>query len=187
MLPARHCPIGVPCTCQGAGGAHRHRYAESDCAIGDQRLPGVAKIAATPTRTGGWTRLRQPTRLTSRRAKGWDIRRMGRRPPSARALKDINGASSPRTSGADGEGRTPCYRTRWPVKPWNAGKNLPATTPIFSKSASMTSASALPPGNFDGGRDVFRIVQLFGDECPGKPRPAPTLGDLIDRAGEALR
>ncbi len=39
----------------------------------------------------------------------------------------------------------------------------------------------------DGGRDVFRIVQLFGDECPGKPRPAPTLGELIDRAGEALR
>ncbi len=39
----------------------------------------------------------------------------------------------------------------------------------------------------EGGRDVFRIVQLFGDECPGKPRPAPTLGDLLDRAGEALR
>jgi uncharacterized protein YkwD len=38
-----------------------------------------------------------------------------------------------------------------------------------------------------GGREVFRVVQVFGDECPGKPRPAPSLGDLIDRAGETLR
>ncbi len=37
----------------------------------------------------------------------------------------------------------------------------------------------------EGGRDVFRIVQLFGEECPGKPRPAPTLGDLLDRAGRS--
>lgn len=37
------------------------------------------------------------------------------------------------------------------------------------------------------GRAVFRVVQVFGDECPGKPRPAPTLGELLDRAGEALR
>jgi uncharacterized protein YkwD len=30
------------------------------------------------------------------------------------------------------------------------------------------------------GRVVFRVVQLFGDECPGKPRPAPTLGEMLD-------
>jgi len=34
---------------------------------------------------------------------------------------------------------------------------------------------------------VFRIVQVFGDECPGRPRPTPTLGELLDKAGEALR
>lgn len=39
----------------------------------------------------------------------------------------------------------------------------------------------------DGGRDVFRIVQLFGDECPGKPRPAPSVSDLIDDVKERLR
>ena len=187
MLPARHCPIGVPCTCQGAGGTHRHSHAEIDCTVGDQRLPVIEKVARNFSRTGGWTRLRRPTRLTSRRAKVWAIPQTAGRPPSAQAHKDINGASSQRTSGADGESPTPCSRTRWPAKPWKAGKNLLAITPIFLKSASMTSASALLPGNFDGGRDVFRIVQLFGDECPGKPRPAPTLGDLIDRAGEALR
>lgn len=37
------------------------------------------------------------------------------------------------------------------------------------------------------GKDVFRVVQMFGDECPGKPRPAPTLGELLDRASEVLR
>lgn len=37
------------------------------------------------------------------------------------------------------------------------------------------------------GKDVFRVVQMFGDECPGKPRPAPTLGELFDRASEVLR
>ncbi len=39
----------------------------------------------------------------------------------------------------------------------------------------------------DGGRDVFRVVQLFGDECPGKPRPAPSVGDLFDAVKEGLR
>ncbi len=38
-----------------------------------------------------------------------------------------------------------------------------------------------------GGKAVFRVVQVFGDECPGKPRPAPSLGELLDRAGEVLR
>ena len=37
------------------------------------------------------------------------------------------------------------------------------------------------------GKDVFRVVQVFGEECPGKPRPDPTFSDLIDRASEALR
>ncbi len=39
----------------------------------------------------------------------------------------------------------------------------------------------------EGGRDVFRVVQLFGDECPGKPRPAPSVGDLLDAVKEGLR
>jgi uncharacterized protein YkwD len=39
----------------------------------------------------------------------------------------------------------------------------------------------------EGGRDVFRIVQLFGEECRGKQRPASSLGDLIDSAADALR
>ncbi len=39
----------------------------------------------------------------------------------------------------------------------------------------------------DGGRDVFRIVQLFGNECPGKPRPAPSVSDLLDAAKAGLR
>jgi len=38
-----------------------------------------------------------------------------------------------------------------------------------------------------GGRDVFRVVQVFGDECPGKPRPAPSIGELLDAASRALR
>lgn len=38
-----------------------------------------------------------------------------------------------------------------------------------------------------GGKDVFRVVQMFGDECPGKPRPAPSLGELFDRASGVLR
>jgi uncharacterized protein YkwD len=37
------------------------------------------------------------------------------------------------------------------------------------------------------GKDVFRVVQLFGEECRGKERPAPTLSEMIDRASEALR
>jgi uncharacterized protein YkwD len=37
------------------------------------------------------------------------------------------------------------------------------------------------------GRVVFRVVQLFGDECPGKPRPAPSFEDLIQSAKKTLR
>jgi uncharacterized protein YkwD len=37
------------------------------------------------------------------------------------------------------------------------------------------------------GRVVFRVVQLFGDECPGKPRPAPTISEMLDGIGVALR
>ena len=187
MLPARHCPIGVPCTCQGAGGAHRHRHAESDWCCRRPTLTGHRRNCRNSNSTGGWTRLRRPTRLTSRRAKGWDIPRMARRPPSARALKDINGASSPRTSGADGESRTPCYRTRWPVKPWNGWKKSPGHNANLLEKRVHDIGIGAAAWKLDGGRDVFRIVQLFGDECPGKPRPAPTLGELIDRAGEALR
>ncbi len=36
------------------------------------------------------------------------------------------------------------------------------------------------------GRTVFRVVQLFGDECPGKPRPAPTLEEVFESAKDAL-
>ncbi len=36
------------------------------------------------------------------------------------------------------------------------------------------------------GREVFRVVQVFGDECPGKPRPAPPVGELIDAARRAI-
>jgi len=39
----------------------------------------------------------------------------------------------------------------------------------------------------EGGRDVFRIVQLFGDDCPGKPRPAPSVSDLLDAVKERLQ
>jgi uncharacterized protein YkwD len=37
------------------------------------------------------------------------------------------------------------------------------------------------------GKDVFRVVQVFGKECPGKPRPAPTFSDLIGRARDVFR
>jgi uncharacterized protein YkwD len=37
------------------------------------------------------------------------------------------------------------------------------------------------------GKDVFRVVQLFGEECKGKERPAPTFSEMLDRASEALR
>jgi uncharacterized protein YkwD len=37
------------------------------------------------------------------------------------------------------------------------------------------------------GRVVFRVVQLFGEECPGKPRPAPTLGEMLDNLKASLR
>jgi uncharacterized protein YkwD len=37
------------------------------------------------------------------------------------------------------------------------------------------------------GRVVFRVVQVFGEECPGKPRPAPTLGEMLDNLKAALR
>jgi len=37
------------------------------------------------------------------------------------------------------------------------------------------------------GRVVFRVVQLFGDECPGRARPAPTLSEMLDDIGGALR
>jgi uncharacterized protein YkwD len=36
------------------------------------------------------------------------------------------------------------------------------------------------------GRESFRVVQVFADDCSGKPRPAPTLGELIGRATELL-
>jgi uncharacterized protein YkwD len=37
------------------------------------------------------------------------------------------------------------------------------------------------------GRVVFRVVQLFGDECPGKERPAPTLSEVLNSIGETFR
>ncbi|MGO9545937.1 MAG: CAP domain-containing protein [Rhodomicrobium sp.] len=37
------------------------------------------------------------------------------------------------------------------------------------------------------GRVVFRVVQAFGEECPGKPRPAPSLRDLFEKAGTLVR
>ncbi len=39
----------------------------------------------------------------------------------------------------------------------------------------------------DGGKDVFRVVQVFGDDCPGKPRSAPSIGEAISGAVDALR
>ncbi|MGO9486154.1 MAG: CAP domain-containing protein [Rhodomicrobium sp.] len=38
-----------------------------------------------------------------------------------------------------------------------------------------------------GGKDVFRIVQVFGEECRGKPRPAPSIGEVLSTAADALR
>ena len=39
----------------------------------------------------------------------------------------------------------------------------------------------------EGGKDIFRVVQVFGDECPGKPRPAPSIGEVLGGAVDALR
>jgi uncharacterized protein YkwD len=36
------------------------------------------------------------------------------------------------------------------------------------------------------GRVVFRTVQVFGEECPGKPRPAPSISNLIDSLKRAI-
>jgi uncharacterized protein YkwD len=37
------------------------------------------------------------------------------------------------------------------------------------------------------GRVVFRVVEVFGDECPGKPRPAPSLGEMLDKLNSTSR
>jgi uncharacterized protein YkwD len=37
------------------------------------------------------------------------------------------------------------------------------------------------------GKEAYRVVQMFGHECPGKPRPAPTAGEILDSAVQALR
>ncbi len=39
----------------------------------------------------------------------------------------------------------------------------------------------------EGGKDIFRVVQVFGEECPGKPRPAPSIGEALSGAVDALR
>ena len=39
----------------------------------------------------------------------------------------------------------------------------------------------------EDGSDVFRVVQVFGDECPGKARPSQSIGEMIGGALDALR
>jgi uncharacterized protein YkwD len=39
----------------------------------------------------------------------------------------------------------------------------------------------------EGGKEIFRVVQVFGEECPGKPRPAPSIGEALSGAVDALR
>jgi uncharacterized protein YkwD len=39
----------------------------------------------------------------------------------------------------------------------------------------------------EDGSDIFRVVQVFGDECPGKARPTQSIGDMIGGALDAFR
>ncbi len=39
----------------------------------------------------------------------------------------------------------------------------------------------------DGGKDIFRVVQVFAAECPGKRRAEPSIGERIAGAVDALR
>ncbi len=39
----------------------------------------------------------------------------------------------------------------------------------------------------DGGKDIFRVVQVFVAECPGKRRAEPSIGERIAGAVDALR
>ena len=39
----------------------------------------------------------------------------------------------------------------------------------------------------DGGKDIFRVVQVFAAECSGKRRAEPSIGERIAGAVDALR
>lgn len=39
----------------------------------------------------------------------------------------------------------------------------------------------------EDGADIFRVVQVFGDGCSGKQRPAQSIGEMIGGAVDALR
>jgi uncharacterized protein YkwD len=39
----------------------------------------------------------------------------------------------------------------------------------------------------EDGADIFRVVQVFGEECPGKARPSQSFGDMIGGALDAFR
>jgi len=39
----------------------------------------------------------------------------------------------------------------------------------------------------DGGKDIFRVVELFAAECPGKRRSETSIGEMLSGALDALR